>query len=240
MPQTVPLGVAGRILSSPQLDLWNAYLEAESRGLRGERNDALKRFLAAFAELQETERHEWALDLASSVVDDGASTPIRMPLFRAILLPALQTAIAHRAPGAARWLAGFAQHFYRCPELRPRLVDGTLTEHALLETALEQDPADDRSRRNLVILLASRLHDTLHELPTGVLYGQDGATVDQCREMLQELDGFIHHANCLGVAEEYADLVANCQLHYKAYAAYLTDRRGASSYADYLSRVSDV
>ncbi|WP_145944116.1 hypothetical protein [Fuerstiella marisgermanici] len=240
MPQTVPQGVVGRRLSSPPSDLWDVYLEAERRGLRGERNDALNRFLAAFAELHQTEQHDWALGLASNIVDDNASTPIRLPLFRSVLLPALETAIAQRTPGAARWLAGFVQQIYKCRELRPRLMDGTLTEHALLLTALDHDPGDDRSRRKLLGLLASRLNNTLHELPTGVLYGNDGASFDQCREMLQELDGFIRYANRLGIAEEYADLVANCQFHYKAYAEYLTDRREASCYADYLSRGRDL
>ena len=212
----------------------------EKRGLRSERNDALDRFLASFTLLSPTTRQEWALSLAAQIVDDGALMPVRMPLFRRVLFPALQSAVSERVPGAARWLAGFAQHIYQCSDLRSQLVDGTLTEHSLLETALEHDPDDEVARRKLLDLLVSRLNYTLHELPTGVLYGQDGATVDQCREMLGELDDFNHHANRLGVADNYADLVANCRFHYKTYAEYLTDRRGASCYADYLSEFSDA
>ncbi|EKK01550.1 hypothetical protein RBSH_03111 [Rhodopirellula baltica SH28] len=163
-----------------------------------------------------------------------------MPLFRSVLLPALESAIAHRTPGAARWLAGFAQHIYKCSDLRPRLVDGTLAEHALLETALDHDPDDDHSRRKLLDLLVSRLNYTLHELPSGVLYGHDGASVDQCREMLEELDDFTRHADRLGLVGDYANLVAKCRFHYNTYSQYLTDRRGASCYADYLSQVSDA
>ena len=232
--------IAGQSLSRPQLDLWNAYLEAENRGLRSQHNDALERYLESFAALPVASQHEWSLNLASSIVDDGASTPVRMPLFRRCILPALEAAIATQTPGAARWLAGFAQHIYKCGDLKSRLIDGSLTEHSLLLTAIEHDANDTTARRKLLDLLVRRLNYTLHELPSGVLYGHDGATVDQCREMLGELDDFTRHAEILGVADDYSNFVAKCKFHYNAYAGYLTDRRGASCYEDYLSQVSDA
>ena len=227
-------------MSTPQSDLWNAYLEAENRGLRSERNDALERYLESFAELPVASQHEWSLKLASDIVDDGASTPVRMPLFRRAILPALEAAIATRTPNAARWLAGFAQHIYKCGDLKPRIVDGSLTEHALLLIAIEHEANDLSARRKLLDLLVRRLDYTLHELPSGVLYGHNGATAEQCREMLNELDDFTHRAEMLGVTNDYSDLVAKCRFHYSTYAEYLTDRRGASCYADYLSQVSDA
>lgn len=119
-------------MSVPQEDLWDAYLEAENRGLRSDRNDALERFLNSFTNLPLESQHSWSLSLASKIVDNGESTPVRMPLFRRAILPALENAIATRTPGAARWLAGFAQHIYKSGDLRPRIADGSLTEHALL------------------------------------------------------------------------------------------------------------
>jgi hypothetical protein len=227
-------------MPTPQSDLWNAYLEAENRGLRSERNDALDRFLDSFTDLPLEAQHSWSISLASKIVDNGEYTPVRMPLFRRAILPALENAIATRTSGAARWLAGFAQHIYKCGDLRPRVVDGSLTEHGLLLTAIEHDPNDTGARRKLLDLLVRRLNYTLHELPTGVLYGHDGASIDQCSEMLGELDDFSHHAEILCVTENYSDLVAQCRFHYNTYAKYLADRRGMSCYADYLSQFSDA
>ena len=227
-------------MSTPQQNLWNAYLEAESRGLRSERNGALERFLDSLTGLPLEAQHNWSLSLASNIVDNGESTPVRMQLFRRAIFPALENAIATRTPGAARWLAGFAQHIYKCGDLRPRLVDGSLTEHSLLQTAIEHDPNDTTARRRLLDLLAHRLNYTLHELPNGVLFDYDGASVDQCRKMLGELDDFKHHVEFLGFTDDYADLVAQCHFHYNTYADFLTAPRGASSYADYLTQVSDA
>lgn len=228
------------MLSPPQSDLWNSYLAAENRGLRSERNASLDQFLDSFAELAPTVQREWALHFAASVIDDGDSTPVRMPLFRRVLLPHLQSAITDREVGSARRLAGFAQHIYRCTDLGPQLDNGSLTEHGLLLTALEHDPNDDSARRRLLDLLTSRLQYTLHELPSGVLYGHDGASIDECADLLAELDEFVIHAQLLGVADDHADLIADCRFHYNSYAQYLSDRNGAACYADYLSQVSDA
>ena len=232
-------GVACQMLPKPQSDLWNAYLELENRGLRSQRNDALDRFLNAFAELPTSTQREWTISFAADAIDAGGKTPVRMPFFRRVLLPQLQSAIADRAAGSARWLAGFAQHIYKCTDLRPRLYDGTLTEHGLLLTALEHDSNDVAARRRLLDLLISRLQYTLHELPAGVLYSYEGASIDECRELQSELDDFVHHTEALGVTDDYAGLVADCRFHYNTYSKYLADRNGAACYADFLSQFSD-
>ena len=225
------------MLPQPQSDLWNAYLETETLHLRSERNATLERFLDSFVTLSGTVQREWALRFVTE--SDLQNVTIRMPLFRRVLLPQLRSAVDDRIPRSAHWLSRHAHLIYKCREQYPDLPD-TYTEHGLLLIALDHEPNDDTSRRRLVELLASHMDYTLHELPTGVLYGHDGATASQCNEMLSELDEFMHHTDRLGVADQYAELVADCQHHYKHYAEYLNDRRGSSSYADYLSQVSDA
>ena len=228
------------MLPKPQSDLWDNYLAAENRGLRQERNAALKAFLGAYRELSSDVQHRWALQLASRLIDEGDELPVRMPLFRRVLLPELQSAITDREPGSARWLAGFSQHIYKCADLRDQLADESFTEHGLLLTALDHHPDDNVARRRIIELGVSRLRYTLHELPTGVLYGIDGATIDECSELLAELDDFLAHVNYLGVAAEYTDLIDKCRFHYDAYAGYLANRHGASSYAEFLAQFSDA
>ena len=134
--QMLSLAVAGQMLPKPQSDLWNAYLESENRGLRSQRNDALDRFLNAFAELPSSTQREWTIAFSADVVDAGGKIPVRMPFFRRVLLPHLQSAIADRAVGSARWLAGFAQHIYKCTDLRPQV---TPTSSGSSATACPQD-----------------------------------------------------------------------------------------------------
>ena len=225
------------MLPQPQSDLWNAYLETETLHLRSERNAALERFLDSFVTLSGPVQRDWALQF---VTDSGLQdVTIRMPLFRRVLLPQLRSAVDDRIPRSAHWLSRHAHLIYKCRETYPDLPD-TYTEHGLLLIALDHEPNDNTSRRRLVELLADHMDYTLQELPSGVLYGQDGATIPQCEEMLNELDEFVGHANRLGIVDSYRDLISDCRLHYKAYANYLANRRGASSYADFLSQFSDA
>ncbi|ERN42921.1 hypothetical protein KR51_00002190 [Rubidibacter lacunae KORDI 51-2] len=73
-----------------------------------------------------------------------------------------------------------------------------------------------------------------------MLNGRDSAPVEQCLEMLDELDDFNHHTEILGVTYDYSNWIAQCHVHYSTYAKYLTVRRGASCYEDYLSLFSDA
>ncbi|ERN42920.1 hypothetical protein KR51_00002180 [Rubidibacter lacunae KORDI 51-2] len=81
-------------MSTLEPDLLKGYLEAEKRGLRYERNDALERFLDSFTNLPLESQHGWSLCLASKIVDNVESTPVRIPLFRRAILPALENRIA--------------------------------------------------------------------------------------------------------------------------------------------------
>ena len=225
------------MLPQPQSDLWNAYLETEALYLRSERNAALDRFLESFLALPQPNQHEWALRFVTE--SELQNVTIRVPLFRRVLLPQLRSAVAARVPHCAQWLSRHAHLIYKCRDAIPDLPD-TYTEHGLLLTAIEHDPNDDTSRHRLVELISSHMDYTLHELPSGVLYGHDGATIPQCQEMLAELDDFVGHVKRLGLADDYADLISDCRSHYRSYATYLADPRGASSYAEFLSQFSDA
>jgi len=227
------------MLTSPQSDLWDAYVSAENRWLRHESSVALNRFLDAFSTLPAESQREWAFELAAKIVENGESIRVRMPLFQRVLLPSLRFGIAVRRLGAARYLAHFAPFILGCPDLRDKVADGSLTERGLLLTALDHDPADDAARSKLVDLIASQLKYSIHELPSGVLFGSDGATISQCQELLADLDNFCVHTEHLGIAGEFDDLISKCRYHFAMYASYLADRQGASCYAEYFKNHED-
>ncbi|MCB1641559.1 MAG: hypothetical protein KDI37_07490, partial [Xanthomonadales bacterium] len=162
---------------------WSAYQAAEADRLRRARVKHLQVLIDHLLASPDTERHAWALDIAQSSVDGREATPVRLPLFRAILFPELHAGMLGSEPGCARWLAGLAPLLYRSPECREMLPRSWQTEDGLLREALRQDPSDDVSRLRLIKNIAQQLEYSLHELPTGVLYGHDGASIAQCREL---------------------------------------------------------
>jgi hypothetical protein len=156
------------------------------------------------------------------------------PLMERVLFPALLEGYRKGLPGCARWLAGLSRSILWNRRYREQLPEGEQSARGLLKAALRQDPADHRARTRLVRLLADRLRYTLHELPTGVLYGIDGATPEQCDELELELQEFCELLSETGDAERYAELIEICRFHYGKYREYLKSAWHDIGYEEYL------
>lgn len=221
-------------LPDPIDRLWFTYLAAESRGAREVKLRALDEFIEELFRLPDADWKRWALKLAERVVDDCEPIPVRQPLFDRVLLPALDDALTQRMAGSARWLAGFVNHLQRFSGNQERGSLKNVSEQALLRIALEHDPCDSRARCKLIERVAQYFQYTLHELPWGVLYGADGATVSQCDELAKHLEEFASLSALEGQGEDFRPLVMKCQFHFDAYKRYLLTRSSHSSYAEFL------
>ena len=223
-------------LPHPLRDHWAAYQVAEARDTRGEKLAALDRFVQAVARADADDWHPWARRLAAQIVDDGAAVVVRRPLFERVLFPALADGLERGAAGCARWLAGMVDPLARCPACVERLGNLPANEADLLRLALRHDPADARARDRLIARNANFLDYTLHELPSGVLYGQDGASVAECDALLAELAEFRSLVRTAGRGAEFDDLIALCDFHYRAYRQYLQVPAAGDHYATFLAR----
>src|SRR5688572_29837718 len=177
------------MLTDYQRELWEAYLRAEGRAPRHQKVLALEAFLDSLA-TSPAGWHPWARAVAERVVDGGEDLVVRTPLFERAVFPALLAGHHAGVPGCARWLAGLSQHLSRCPRCQEQLPPEERTELGLLPAALRHDPSDGASRRRLIGHLAEQFRYSLHELPSGVLFGADGATPEECEELERELEEF--------------------------------------------------
>ena len=177
----------------------------------------------------------WAKKIAADISDRAADTPVRFPLFRRAVLPALTEGVLRQEPGCARWLASFESLLVNSPE--PLLPPDLRTCVGLLAEALRLDPADDAARRRLIDRHASYLEYTLHELPVGVLCGIDRASPNQCEDLLALLDEFKADVALTTQEERFSELIRDCEFHYNAYAAYIRSGPPYEGYERYLERV---
>ena len=157
--------------------LWFDYLDAEKERIRHLTMPALDRFIESLLRHDMEVWHAWARDLARQISDEGAEIPVRFPLFRRVLLPALADGVTRELPGCARWLAEFESLLVNSDATM--LPDHLQSSIGLLREAVRVDAADQLARRRLVNRWSSYLDYTLHELPAGVLYGQNGATAEE-------------------------------------------------------------
>jgi hypothetical protein len=217
--------------------LWADYLLGERDRIRHVMMPALDRFIDALLELPPATWHAWAKRIAADVSDQGARTPVRFPLFRRVLMPALAEGVRRREAGCARWLESFHEL-----QLQARGTSGLPPElespYGLLTEALRLDPADTLARRRLIDWFVRDFEYSLHEVPSGVLYGTDGATPEQCEQLLRDLDEFRGHVSVAGETDRHAELIGECDFHYRAYADYLRSDTRDGGYADYLDHRS--
>ena len=214
--------------------LWAAYLQAEKDRIRDVYMPALDRVVDALLRRPAEECAGWVRDVARRIADEGVEIPVRLPLFRRVLAPMLVEDVLAGTPGSARWLSHFAHLFARARETVARLPEAMQCAEGLIEEALRVDPDDARAREKHIGAIEDHLEYTLHELPTGVLYGRDGATVEQCDDLLEQLGAFRREVERVGRMAEFKDLMAEADLHYRAYRDYLQAGCPGNSYATYL------
>ncbi len=223
-------------LPEPQPTAWSDYIDSE-QGERAAMRSALDRFIRSMDDLTVPLRDDRARGTAERVADGHERIPIRQPLFREIILPALIQGLESGQPGCARWLADLASQLTKVPTDLVDLPDGLRTRAGLLRRALSDDPDDRRAARLLVEVLADQLSYSIHEAPAGVLWDDRGATAEQVAELQHDLEEFRGLLSSAGSADEYAELVRGCaEFHSTEYRRHLGDPRRTSD-ADHLEAV---
>ncbi|TKK64092.1 hypothetical protein FC093_23345 [Ilyomonas limi] len=106
----------------------------------------------------------------------------------------------------------------------------------LIERGLYLQPNDKGLLENRELTLRSYLNMTLHEIPTGVLYETNGATIQECDELLKVLTYYKSICDMLHV--DHTDLINEARFYYEAYKEYLSVYQRFNGFKDYLSRTT--
>ena len=217
------------------VDVWNAYLDAEGRGLRAASLSVIEELIKQLSLEDPDIRRRWVFELVEGIVDSRSHAKIRFPLFEQSILPELTAGVLSETPNCARWLAHFNQHFQSSKRFLQLLPDSMRTKVGLLLEALRVDPTDNRARRTLTEERARYLTYTLHELPAGVLYGNDAATISECRELDELLGDFQKDIVLLEEPDIYSELIDACTFHFERYRRYLEAGCPGRAYRFYAS-----
>ncbi|WP_223786562.1 hypothetical protein [Marinicella meishanensis] len=221
------------LLNTQQLTQWQTYVAAEESGIRSVYLTELNQFIELILNSDLSTYQSWVYELSEDVIDRESGFLIRMPLFEQIIFPVLHGGFKSKHPGCARWLAGFCQHIYRSTLARNELGED-FTDWFFLYAAIEHNPTDQLAKQRLFHRIADYLEYTIHELPSGVLWGNNGASIEQCSELMELLDEFKELANEVNVMKGHEHLMKECEFHFQAYADYLSNKSDHQSYVQYL------
>jgi len=156
---------------------------------------------------------------------------IRHQLFRQILYPVLATEIGNDNIEAIKSLIRLLEYYGNYQNLTE---DDRFSVWKLIDKGLALAPDDNELLKLYQEKQKNYFEYTLHELPTGVLYGTDGASIEECNELLTDLTRYKEVCNKLAIDDK--ELIDECKFYYLAYKDYLTIYTNYNGFADYLDK----
>jgi hypothetical protein len=157
---------------------------------------------------------------------------IRQQLFRHLIYPILSKQVEQNDIIAIKGLLRLDQLLI---SYRGYTKDAKYSSWILLEKGLSISPDD----RELLELSESNtrnyLISTLHELPSGILYGTNGANIEECEELIEEIGKY--ELLCDKLQLDESELIQKCKYYYSAYKNYLSSNESYNSFPEYLDKV---
>lgn len=175
---------------------YEEFLKYHKMGLRKKASQAIHSFISSFKNKEEVHRWVWSYlqNLESNVEQ---SFPMRYEIFRDLIFPILKEGYLKDNFECTFWLVKFIQSLYSSTFLHKEL--NYVSEHQLLRKCYELKPENQKVKKLLLKNIITDLQYSLHEWPSGILYGTNGANLEQCKEIRDS----IIFAKVLDMRNEY-------------------------------------
>jgi hypothetical protein len=198
--------------------LYQKFLELKVTGHKLQAAERVRRFIDSFASFEE--KQKWTREFLARG-DFGHK--IRHEIYAEVIFPVLERGFQDGDFNSLLWLARTAQNIYSARELHERV--GFLSESNFLRRAYEARPDDEIVRRFLLEDLLQWFDYCEHEWPAGILHGADGATLQECEEILRE----VAFARTLDTQREHNAHLDDFVAKVEAYRVRLSARNNAAS-----------
>lgn len=208
----------------------NTYIEIETKTfVKADKNKKLE----AFFKENETDLTKLTCQDIVAIIDvlQSKNIIIRQPLYKHLIYPILLEQVAKNNIDAIKALLKLD---YQLTSYQAYSHDNKYSWAMLLEQGRTIAPNDTELLKLSEQTTRNYLNYTLHELPIGVLYGQDGATIADCDELLEKVIQYEILCNQLQLDEK--ELIENCKFYYPAYKAYLAVYPNYQNFEDYLNK----
>jgi len=156
---------------------------------------------------------------------------IRQPFFREILYPILTQEIEKNNVDAMKALIKLDRQL---EAYKGYSKDLRYSYSLLLEKALTLVPEDRELLTTKELSKRTYFYYTLHEIPTGVLFGADGASIEECDALLYEISEY--EKICGKLQRNESDLIKECRYYYSNYKKYLAVYTNYQNFSDYLNK----
>lgn len=154
------------------------FKELGEKGLRKQASKSLRAFISSFNNKKEIE--EWVWDYLPKL-EANRHLRIRHEIFHELVYPILRLGYEKKDFSSTLWLGKLSQNIYCSRKLHEEL--DWVTEFDLYNKSYEINPENNEARLLLLQSIISWLKYSEHEWPSGILYGHNGATIEECDEI---------------------------------------------------------
>ena len=161
-------------------DLYEQFVSLKNLGKKAEAKVAVNLFIASFETWEE--KRVWVYSFLSA---EEYGHKIRHEIYETLVYPVLLNGYLEGDATSIVWLAKTATNLYALKSPHPSLKHKT--DFALFKEAYKLEP-NEGVRAHLLNTLLNWFSFSQHEWPAGILYGMDGANIEQCEEILQEVE----------------------------------------------------
>ncbi len=166
-----------RAVNAQHFDAFKQYIDS---GRRTEAARSIADFVDSFADLEE--KIAWTRDYLAT---EGAGHLVRHELYEQVVFPPLLDGLSRSESWSLWGLARTAQNLYRSDKLWRQV--NYMNAQGFLDRLLVQCPGDEKARKALLAALIDGMRYAIHEWPSGILYTHNGATLDECADILQDV-----------------------------------------------------
>ena len=150
-------------------------------GLKKKAAASVKQFVNSFENDDEIKSWVWSY---LPKLEKNRHSCIRYEIFIDLVYPVLKKGFESRDYNSTLWLGKLVQNVYQTKGIFEEL--GSNVEMDFFRKCHEIDPNVEEGNELLLQSILSWLSHCVHEWPSGILYGMDGASIEQCKEIRSE------------------------------------------------------
>jgi hypothetical protein len=164
------------------IDYFNEYLYYKNKGIKPKAKEYILKFINSFENYEEKE--SWTLENLSKLKQDSNGR-LRNELFEEIIFPVLFNGYKNKNVSLMIWLVKLWQNYYQNKRIWEKINYKTCLE--IIKECYEIEPNNNDVIDIYLELEISWIAYSKHEWPSGILFGNDGATKEECNIILEEI-----------------------------------------------------
>ena len=165
-----------------KIEYFNEYLKYEQSGIKAKAKEFLNKFILSFENY--TEKESWTMEFLPRL-KQNSNGRIRNELFEEIIFPVLLNGYNNKNLASMVWLVKLNQNYYQNNKIWQKI--NYKTDLEIVKECYSIDPNNTEVIDEYLEIIIRGIDFAIHEMPFGILYGNNFATKDQCKELLEEI-----------------------------------------------------